>query len=318
MSEQDLSESMRARVREILAKDRVVLFMKGNRHAPRCGFSASVVELLDAWIDDYASVDVLADAELREAIKVWADWPTIPQLFVAGEFVGGADILRELAEQGELGQTLGVAVQSVPTPTIHVTEAAAQAIAAAFAGPEIEEGDVLRLVIDSHYHNDLSIGPRRASDILAQDRGIVLALDRASARRAEGLTIDFVESAEGVGFKLDNPAAPPPVRQIGARELAERMAKARAAGQALHLYDVRSEDEYERASIAGAVLLDGEVADEIAALPRETPIYFHCHHGIRSQRAAEHFVDKGFREVYNLAGGIDAWSQEVDPDVPRY
>lgn len=318
MSEQDLPESMRARIREIVTTDRVVLFMKGTRHAPRCGFSASVVELLDAWIDDYASVDVVSDPELREAIKVWADWPTIPQLYVGGEFIGGADILRELAEQGELAKALGVDAQPIAPPTIHVSEAAAQAIAGAFAGPDIEEGDVLRLAIDAHYRNDLSIGPRRPTDVLTHTQGLVIALDRASARRAAGLTIDYVESAEGVGFKIDNPAAPPPVRSIRAPELAARMAEARAAGSPLHLYDVRTEDEYERASIVGAVLLEAEVVDEIAALPRDTPLYFHCHHGVRSQRAAEHFVEKGFREVYSLVGGIDAWSQEVDPEVPRY
>jgi monothiol glutaredoxin len=318
MSEQDLPEPTRDRIRKLLAEHRVVLFMKGNRSAPQCGFSASVVELLDAWIDDYATVDVIADAELRDAIKTFADWPTIPQLYVAGEFVGGADILRELADQGELGTTLGVADQALVPPTITVSEAAAAAIGAAFASPDIDEGDVLRLAIDGRFRNDLSIGARRPGDVIVESRGVVVGLDRASARRAQGVTIDYVETAEGVGFKIDNPAAPPPVRPIAAPELAARMDEARRTGAAFHLYDVRTEDEAERAFIEGAVLLEAEVADEIAALPRDTPLYFHCHHGIRSQRAAEHFVDLGFREVYNLIGGIEAWSEQVDPAVPRY
>jgi monothiol glutaredoxin len=296
----------------------VVLLMKGQRQAPQCGFSAAVVELLDSWLDDYATVDVFADPEIREAIKVFSDWPTIPQLYVGGEFIGGADILRELSDQGELGTALGVADQVLASPTIQVTEGAAAAILAAFASPEIEEGDVLRLAIDNRYRNDLSIGPRRPGDVIVESRGVVIGLDRASARRAEGVSLDYVETAEGVGFKIDNPAAPQAVRPISAPELAEKMAQARAAGQVFHLYDVRTEEEVERAFIAGAVLLEDEVADEIAALPRETPLYFHCHHGIRSQRAAEHFVDLGFREVYNLTGGIEAWSEQVDPAVPRY
>jgi monothiol glutaredoxin len=318
MSEQDLPEPTRARVRELLGRDRVVLFMKGTRSAPQCGFSASVVEMLDTWIDDYATVDVIADAELRDAIKTFADWPTIPQLYVAGEFIGGADILRELFDQGELGNTLGVVDQAITPPTITVTEAAAAAILAAFASPEIEEGDVLRLAVDNRYRNDLSIGPRRPGDVIVEARGVVIGLDRASARRAEGVSLDYVETAEGVGFKIDNPAAPQPVRQISPVELAAAMAQARAAGKALYLYDVRTEEEVERAFIEGAVLLEAEVADEIAALSRDTPLYFHCHHGIRSQRAAEHFVELGFREVYNLVGGIEAWSEQVDPEVPRY
>ncbi len=320
MSEQDLPESTRVRIRELLGNHRVVLFMKGTRLAPQCGFSASVVELLDTWIDDYSTVDVIADAELRDAIKTFADWPTIPQLYVAGEFIGGADILRELADQGELATALGVGdlAATQPRPTITVSEAAAAAIVAAFASPDIEAGDLLRLAIDARYRNDLSIGPRRPDDVIVESRGVVIALDRGSARRAEGVTIDYVETAEGVGFKLDNPAGPQPVRSISATELAQRMAEARAAGQTFHLYDVRTEEEVERAFIAGAVLLEPEVADEIALLAHDTPLYFHCHHGIRSQRAAEHFVDRGFRAVYNLVGGIDAWSEQVDPTVPRY
>jgi len=291
MSEQDLPEPTRVRIRELLAQDRVVLFMKGRRQAPQCGFSASVVEMLDGLLDDYATVDVLADGELRDAIKTFADWPTIPQLYVAGEFIGGADILREMADQGELAGALGLAEQPITIPNITVTEAAAAAIKAAFSGPDVDEEDMLRLAVDKRFRNDLSIGPRQPGDVLVESRGIVIGLDRASARRAEGVTLDYVEGPEGVGFKIDNPAAPASVRPISAPELAARMAAARAAGGALHLYDVRSEEEYERAFIQGAVLLEPEVADEIAALARDTPLYFHCHHGIRSHRAAEHFVE---------------------------
>ncbi len=318
MSEADLPEATRDHIRELLSRERVVLFMKGQRHAPQCGFSASVVELLDGWLDHYATVDVLADPDLREAIKRFSDWPTIPQLYVAGEFIGGADIIRELAEQGELAAALGVSEQDFAPPTIHVSEAAGQAIAAAFDSPDVEEGDVIRLIIDRRYHNDLSIGPRRPGDVTVESRGVTIALDRASARRAEGLSLDYVESDEGVGFKLDNPNAPPPVRTIEPSALAERLAAARSGGQTLHLYDVRGEDEAAIARIEGATLLTPEVADQITALPKDTPLYFHCHHGVRSQRAAEHFVEQGFREVYNLRGGIDAWSREVDPSVATY
>src|SRR5690242_2463258 len=81
----EISGDMRDRIQALLGERRVVLFMKGTRRAPKCGFSASVVDLLDGWIDDYATVDVLADPELREGIKAYSDWPTIPQLYVGGE-----------------------------------------------------------------------------------------------------------------------------------------------------------------------------------------------------------------------------------------
>ena len=85
------------------------------------------------------------------------------------------------------------------------------------------------------------------------------------------------------------------------------------------LLDVRTEEEYETARIKGAVLINSPAkAEEILALPKETPLVFHCHHGMRSRGAAEHFVQQGFRNVWNVEGGIDAWSLNVDPSVPRY
>ncbi|MFN3523190.1 MAG: Grx4 family monothiol glutaredoxin [Phenylobacterium sp.] len=80
----------------------VVLFMKGVPEQPRCGFSAVVVQILDHLGVDFIGVDVLQDEELRQGIKTFSDWPTIPQLYVKGEFVGGADILREMFQSGEL------------------------------------------------------------------------------------------------------------------------------------------------------------------------------------------------------------------------
>ena len=84
----------------------VVLFMKGVPEQPRCGFSGLVVQVLDHLGVDYVGVDVLQDESLREGIKLYSDWPTIPQLYVKGEFIGGADIVREMFQSGELKQTL--------------------------------------------------------------------------------------------------------------------------------------------------------------------------------------------------------------------
>ena len=80
----------------------VMLFMKGTPQFPQCGFSAAVVQILDYLGVDYASENVLASSELRQGIKEFSDWPTIPQLYVKGEFVGGCDIVREMFEAGEL------------------------------------------------------------------------------------------------------------------------------------------------------------------------------------------------------------------------
>ncbi|PCJ58225.1 MAG: monothiol glutaredoxin, Grx4 family [Rhodospirillaceae bacterium] len=90
------------RIREDISENAVVLFMKGSPVFPQCGFSATVVEILSRMHVKFKGIDVLSDPDLREGIKQFSDWPTVPQLYVKGEFVGGCDILREMYENGEL------------------------------------------------------------------------------------------------------------------------------------------------------------------------------------------------------------------------
>ena len=92
------------RIADIVGGNDVVLFMKGTPLFPQCGFSSRAVAILDHCGVAYDSVDVLQDMEVREGIKQFSNWPTIPQLYVKGEFVGGCDIIREMAESGELQQ----------------------------------------------------------------------------------------------------------------------------------------------------------------------------------------------------------------------
>lgn len=91
-----------SRIEEDIKKSDVVLYMKGNAMFPQCGFSATVVEILNHFKIDFESFDVLQDPALREGIKEYSDWPTVPQLYVKGDFVGGCDIIREMAANGEL------------------------------------------------------------------------------------------------------------------------------------------------------------------------------------------------------------------------
>ena len=99
------------RIKEQVAGNRVVLYMKGTPQFPQCGFSSLAVQVLNACgVQDFFSVNVLADAEIRQGIKHFANWPTIPQLYVNGEFVGGSDIMKEMYQSGELQKLLqGVA-----------------------------------------------------------------------------------------------------------------------------------------------------------------------------------------------------------------
>nr|WP_281173709.1 Grx4 family monothiol glutaredoxin [Brevundimonas bacteroides] len=104
---------MHAFIAQAIAEHPVVLFMKGTPDAPRCGFSSLAVQILDHVGVEFVGVDVLQDDGLRDGIKTFTDWPTIPQLYVKGEFVGGSDIVREMFQAGEL-QAL-MAEKGVPT-----------------------------------------------------------------------------------------------------------------------------------------------------------------------------------------------------------
>ena len=105
-----------------------------------------------------------------------------------------------------------------------------------------------------------------------------------------------------------------PIRQLSAPELKALI----ESGAAIELVDVRTEEERAIAAIDGSRLLDKAYHDVLLLRDRDTPIVFQCHHGIRSQHAAEYFRSQGFSNLYNLRGGIDAWSLLVDPSVPRY
>ncbi len=93
-------------IAELVKEHRVVLFMKGSKMMPQCGFSASAVQIIGSHTDTFMTVNVLKDPEIRQGIKEYSEWPTIPQCYVAGEFIGGSDILRELHTNGELAEII--------------------------------------------------------------------------------------------------------------------------------------------------------------------------------------------------------------------
>ena len=101
------ADATHTRIHDIVSTNDIVLFMKGTPLFPQCGFSSRAVAILDRLGSDYASVDVLQDQEIRQGIKAYSDWPTIPQLYVKGEFIGGSDIIAEMFEAGELEELLG-------------------------------------------------------------------------------------------------------------------------------------------------------------------------------------------------------------------
>ena len=114
MSEQ--SNQIRDAIAQAISENPVILFMKGSPDAPACGFSARTVAALQALGAPFAAVDILPDPRIRQELSALSQWPTIPQLFVNGELVGGCDIVTEMYESGELAQVLGVEAPATPEP----------------------------------------------------------------------------------------------------------------------------------------------------------------------------------------------------------
>ena len=211
----------------MIAGQPVFLFMKGNPTFPQCGFSNQVVQILKAFDIPFGHCDVLADSDIRQGIKEYSDWPTIPQLYVSNEFVGGCDIVRELWESGELLELLS---NAFPDREVKAPQPPAKVV---------------------------HISPEEANAMLAQSETRFL--------------------------------------------------------------DVRSPQEKQLASVPGFQLLTQESLDDMLShLDRQTPLVFMCHFGGRSAQAAEFFCQNGFQNVFNVAGGIDAWSKTVDNNIPRY
>ena len=197
--------------------------MKGNRRMPQCGFSAQVVQILDKLVPSYETVDVLRSPELRDEIKEFSQWQTIPQLYIDGQFIGGCDIVREMNASGELQKRIG-----------------------AKRGLRTEDAN--------HY------------DQRGGRQGVYGGRGRCGGRFA----------------------APPDRRSVSAQ------AVLRAARHDPWMLPARS-----------------------MGLDHDSPIAFHCYHGIRSQEAAQELLREGFRNVYNLKGGIDGWSLTIDLWVPK-
>ncbi|HEY1139773.1 MAG TPA: rhodanese-like domain-containing protein, partial [Lysobacter sp.] len=250
--------------------------------------------------------------EIREGIKQYGDWPTIPQLYVGGELVGGSDIIEQMVNSGELHSLLGLPAPDRTPPSVTITPGAVGMLRDALANAG--DGYALQVDVDARFNAKLQLAPVDANAIAVEQGGVRAQFDMASARRANGMTIDWVDDERGRGLVIDNPNAPPQVKTMAVVE-----ASARAAAGSLTLVDVRPPEERALAAVnVPFSVLDGDALSHLEALPKDTPLAFLCHHGGRSAQAAEHFRGLGFREVYNIEGGIEAWALEADEHVPRY
>jgi len=305
-----LDPATRERIETLLKDHRVVLFMKGDRRQPMCGFSAAATNTLNELLPEYHTVNVLEDPEIREGIKLFGDWPTIPQLYVEGELVGGADIIRQMYASGELHALFGATPPDRTPPEITITDKAAEAIRNGIANAQ---GLALHLEIGPDHSAGFQLAPAGDHDIVVTANGIEVHFDPGSAQRAKGIVIDWVSTVQGEGLSLKFPGA----QEIGSLSVQEL--KQRLADGSVLLVDVRpAAGRAQAAPLALARVLEDEGYDALAALPKDTAIAFICHHGNSSRGVAERFAAHGFTNVFNVEGGMDAWAREVDPTVPRY
>ncbi len=307
-----MQEATRTHIDELVKKNHVVLFMKGSRHFPQCGFSATVAKILDGYIPKYETVNVLSSADIRDGIKEYSSWPTIPQLYIDGKFVGGCDIIKEMHETGELAKLLGAdakapasaAPPSAP-PRITLTDGARAAIVTA---QKDAGGDPLRVAIGPRHDFDLYFDTKGPGDVVVEASGLTFILDAESAPRAGDLSIAFVD---GQGFRVESSKAAPRVQPMSASDLKKLLDTDKSH---VLLLDVRPEVERNLANIPGHKPFDlGAVAD----LPSDMRVVLYCHTGMRSRAAAEQLIARGIKNVFNLEGGVTAYSA-VDPSVPRY
>jgi len=305
-----LPDTVKAQLDDLIKKNKVLLFMKGNKHFPQCGFSAQVVQILKETGTKCETVNVLQDPAIRDGIKEYSSWPTIPQLYVDGEFIGGCDIVKEMYAAGDLQKKPGGEGKPVTPPKVKLDDGAVKAIKGADEG----NGDVLRLEIGPQFQYDLYFGPKKPGDVEVVANGVTICFDKQSAAKADGLVVSWVETADGGAFRIDNPNEPVRVKSLSATELKKWIDE----GKKFELFDVRTDEERDIAKVDRARALDVEGEKALLALAKDTPVVFMCHHGMRSRNAAERILREGFTQVYNLEGGIDAWSQKVDSTVPRY
>ena len=237
------------RLEAFIGGSTLMLFVKGTPDQPRCGFSATVIDIFNRIGVPYATFDVLSDPEIRQGAKTFSQWPTFPQIYVGGEFVGGCDIVTQMFQEGELQSTV-------------------------------------REAFDAH-------GPGRA----------LTTPDDAPVHEPFPVPEGARASGEGLAE----------VRQIRPRRVSLM------GFDSFLVLDVREQSELEIATLGvGHLLPLGDFAHSSKAIAKDVNVLLICRSGNRSNQAGEYLISQGYRHVWNLDGGILAWSDEVDSSIQKY
>ena len=303
-----MDSQLKEKLQGLVDSHKVVLFMKGNRNQPQCGFSARVVGILEELEIDYQTYDVFSDPDIRSGMKDFTNWPTFPQLYIDQEFVGGCDIVTEMSQSGELAGQLGVELEDVPLPQISCSAEMIEILNQSVS----QYGGGVQLSISKQFQYDLGVGPKQAGQYEVVVQGIPFYFSRSTAKRANGISLDYQNGANG-GVIIENPNEPK-VKDLSVEELAQWVKD----GKEVKVYDVRPDSEREIAKLAFAEQFTPETQQQMLSLAKDTPIVFQCRTGGRSLQAGKHFTLQGYTNIYNLVGGINAWAQKIDPSITVY
>ena len=172
----------------------------------------------------------------------------------------------------------------------------------------------IHLSIDENYNHEFKLLPFDDNKVEVRSGDISIYLNANEVTRANGLQISMSENPVAKQFDLDNPNMDKGFKEITVSELNAIM----GSDSEFLLFDVRTKEERKVALIEGSVILDENAVSKIGRLPKEARLIFYCHSGVRSAEAARYFSENGYSNVFNLSGGIDAWSQQIDSTVPRY
>ena len=291
-----MTEELRAKLQAMVDSHDVVLFMKGTRQQPQCGFSNRVVSILEELEIDYQTYNVFSDPDIRSGMKDFSMWPTFPQLYIKQEFVGGCDLVTEMMQSGELPGMLGVTLEDVEPPTVHCSPN----ILNLFKESLATHGGGIHIDVSKNFQYDIFIGPKSNGQVESLVDGVPFYFSRGSAKRANGISLDFKDGDNG-GVLIDNPNEPK-FEDIAVSDVEAWVADNPTA----KVYQIGVTAEQ---VLPFATLLDASAHQEIGHLPKDHPIAFMCVMGVRSQHAAKDLAFQGYSNVFNIVGGLTAWNE---------
>ncbi|MDF1663027.1 MAG: Grx4 family monothiol glutaredoxin [Planctomycetota bacterium] len=310
-------------VKDVVTEDKIVVFAKGTKEVPRCGFSARAIQVVQSAGKPFKVVDILSDPSIRPALVAFSSWPTTPQVYLDGEFLGGSDIILELHESGELQKKIansyGEEYKEVQdNQRVEVTDEAVKMVKEFME----TDADFLRLSVQVKegaraYSLELDSHTSAATDLKWKVKGLTVIVAKTMSELFEKLEVSWVNKDGNEGFavkEIGNPPALPVPIDIDKADLARLMRSEIKEGK-LWIVDVREDDEWKSGHGEEAVHLPLSRLEKVwkdAGFDPKDTLVFYCAAGKRSLSAANHFRHKlGYPNTRSLVGGIGNYPSNI-------